>query len=170
MIVFEATLSEINNPYKAGRFSRWELCKFPAWEVALIHEICKQKGWIRPAVFQGIYYPLLRSVETELLPCIRHYEMSFEVAQPLASGLLTSRYRRDMPDEEHEPGRRFGCCRCDGSRQGQCQNKTIPISYVVRGTRTVRLRPRLQNIIFGIRRYEATKAVEARGNVKESCS
>ena len=106
-VPYEDTLREINNLYKAGRFARWGLCKFPAWEVTIIHEICKKNGWVRPAVYQGIYNALLRGVEPELIPCIRHYGMSFEVAQPIASGLLTSRYRRDMPDSEHEVGRRF---------------------------------------------------------------
>jgi aflatoxin B1 aldehyde reductase len=106
-VSFEETLFAIHTLYLAGRFRRWGLCKFPAWEVALINQICTDNNWVRPSVYQGIYNPILRQVEAELLPCLRYYRMAFEAAQPTASGLLTSRYRRDMPDSEHEPGRRF---------------------------------------------------------------
>lgn len=33
--------------------------------------------------------------------------MAFEAAQPLASGMLTGKYYRDMPDSEHPVGGRF---------------------------------------------------------------
>ena len=33
--------------------------------------------------------------------------MSFEAGHPIANGLLTSRYYRDMPDDAHPPGGRF---------------------------------------------------------------
>ncbi|KAI9878065.1 MAG: hypothetical protein M1830_002014 [Pleopsidium flavum] len=104
---FEETMREVNNLYKEGYFSRFGLCNYMAWEVAQIQEICEKHGWIKPSVYQGVYNALLRSIEPELVPCLRRYGMALEAAQPLASGLLTHRYRRDMADSEHEVGSRF---------------------------------------------------------------
>jgi aflatoxin B1 aldehyde reductase len=106
-IPYEVTLREINKLHQEGLFARWGLTNYPSWEVALMQELCIKHGWVRPAVFQSVYNALLRTVEDELIPCLRHYGMAFEAAQPLASGLLTCRYRRDMPDSAFEPGSRF---------------------------------------------------------------
>ncbi len=106
-VAWEETLQGLDRLYQSGRFQRWGLCKFPAHEVAEIQQLCIQNGWVRPSVYQGIYNPLLRQVEEELIPCLREYNMSFEAAQPLASGFLTSLYRRDMPDSEHQAFKRF---------------------------------------------------------------
>lgn len=106
-VSYEITLEAINGLYKQGRFRRWGLCRFPAWEVAVIQELCIKHDWIRPRVYQPIYNAIIRNIETELVPCLRHYGMSIEAAQPTASGLLTSRYIRGMADGDHIPGRRF---------------------------------------------------------------
>lgn len=104
---YEVTLKALDDLYKKGQFRRWGLCRFPAWEVAVIQELCIKNGWVRPSVYQPIYNAIIRYIEVELIPCCRHYDMSIEAAQPTASGLLTSRYTRDMKDEDHENGRRF---------------------------------------------------------------
>lgn len=106
-VPYSDTLAEIDRLHRDGRFTRWGLCNFPAWEVALINETCAKNGYVPPAVYQGPYNALLRVVEPELLPCLRHYNMSFEAGHPIANGLLTSRYYRDMPDDTHPPGGRF---------------------------------------------------------------
>lgn len=101
----EDTLREVNNLYREGHFARFGISNFMAWEVARICEICRRHGWIQPVVYQGIYHALQRSVEAELLPCLRHYGVALYAFQPLAGGFLTGRYRRDQTD--FEPGSRF---------------------------------------------------------------
>lgn len=56
-------------------------------------------------MFQGVYNALQRSIEAELLPCLRHYGISLYAFQPLAGGFLTGRYQREQTD--FEPGSRF---------------------------------------------------------------
>jgi aflatoxin B1 aldehyde reductase len=46
-----------------------------------------------------------RAVEPELLPCLRKYGIAFYAYNPIAGGLLTSRYHRDTKDIE--AGSRF---------------------------------------------------------------
>ncbi|EAW14959.1 aldo/keto reductase family protein [Aspergillus clavatus NRRL 1] len=102
---FEDTLREVNALHAEGRFARFGLSNFMAWEVAQICEICRRHGWIAPTVYQGVYHVLQRSVEAELLSCLRAYGIALYAFQPLAGGLLTGRYVRGQT--EFEAGSRF---------------------------------------------------------------
>jgi aflatoxin B1 aldehyde reductase len=64
-----------------------------------------------PSVYQGIYNALHRTIESELLPCLRKYNMAFYAYNPLAGGWLTDRYHRDATAE---PGSRFDANRLQG--------------------------------------------------------
>ncbi|KAI1377273.1 Aldo/keto reductase [Hypoxylon crocopeplum] len=111
---FEDTLREVNNLHKEGYFSRFGISNYMSWEVAKMCEICQQHGWIKPSVYQGIYNALHRAIEPELMPCLRHYGVALYAFQPLAGGFLTARYRRDMSDDQVEPGSRFDPRRWQG--------------------------------------------------------
>ena len=69
--------------YQQGRFSRFGLSNYAAWQVAEIVEICRHKGWMVPTVYQGLYNALNRDVEDELFPCLRNYGISFYAYNPL---------------------------------------------------------------------------------------
>ncbi|KAG0287573.1 hypothetical protein BGZ98_004589, partial [Dissophora globulifera] len=90
---FEVTAKAVNELYKEGLFERFGLSNFAAWQVACIYEICKQNGYVLPSVYQGLYNPITRSIQTELLPCLRHYNISLYAYYPVAGGLLTGKYK-----------------------------------------------------------------------------
>ena len=102
---FEETLSAVNELHKEGYFNRFGISNFLSYEVAKLCEICKKNDWIKPTVYQGNYSALQRSVESELIPCLRHYGISLYAFQPLAAGFLTGRYQRNQT--EFEEGSRF---------------------------------------------------------------
>ncbi|KAF9891127.1 hypothetical protein FE257_005063 [Aspergillus nanangensis] len=102
---FEDTLREVNNLHNEGYFARLGVSNYMSWEVAQICEICIKNGWIMPSVYQGVYHALQRSVEAELFPCLRKYNIALYAFQPLAGGFLTGRYQRDQT--EFEAGSRF---------------------------------------------------------------
>jgi aflatoxin B1 aldehyde reductase len=99
--------------YNEGYFRRFGISNYPAEEVSQISEICIRNGWKKPDVYQGIYNALHRAVEPELFPCLRQYGIAFYEYNPLAGGLLTDRYRRDMV--EHEDGSRYDPNRTQGA-------------------------------------------------------
>lgn len=109
---FETTLRTVNELYKEGHFTRFAISNYQAWEVAQICEICEKNGWVKPSVYQGVYNALLRTVEAELFPCLRHYGMAFYNYNPLAGGYLTDRYHRE--DKDMEAGARFDPNRMQG--------------------------------------------------------
>ena len=109
---FEETLEVVNELYEEGKFRRFGLSNYQAWEVAQICETCKRRNLKMPDVYQGVYNALHRSIEPELLPCLRHYGIAFYNYNPLAGGYLTDRYHRDT--EEVEAGSRYDPNRWQG--------------------------------------------------------
>lgn len=95
------TLAAVNTHFEAGRFKRFGLSNYAAWQVAEIVEVCRQNGWMVPEVYQGMYNALTRDVERELLPCLANYDMAFYAYNPLAGGLLTGKHQHfdDTPTE-----------------------------------------------------------------------
>lgn len=54
-VPFEETLQAVNELHKEGKFVQLGLSNFTAFEVAEIVITCKEKGWVRPTIYQGIY-------------------------------------------------------------------------------------------------------------------
>ena len=78
--------------YAEGKFLQLGVSNFPAWLVAEAWHRCYENDWPLPAVYQGMYNPLMRRAEAELAKALEHYGMRFYAYNPLAGGLLTGRY------------------------------------------------------------------------------
>lgn len=103
------TLAGVDAVHRAGRFRRFGLSNYAAWQVARIHAHCVANKYIVPTVYQGMYNLLTRAVEPELLPCLRAHNMSFYAYNPLAGGVLTGRYNDyDAAMAAEQTGRFFG--------------------------------------------------------------
>jgi len=98
------TLREVNKLHQEGHFEKFAISNYQAWEVAQIMEICKANNWIAPSVYQGIYNCIHRSVEAELLPCLRHYGLGLFAYNPLGGGFFAGKFKADT---EVEKGSRF---------------------------------------------------------------
>ncbi|KAF7365148.1 Aldehyde reductase [Mycena venus] len=85
----EDQLKGINEAYKAGYFKRFGLSNFLAADVQRAYDICKEKGYPLPTVYQGSYSAVTRKQETEVLPTLRKLGIAFYVYSPIAGGLLT---------------------------------------------------------------------------------
>ncbi|XP_023578231.1 aflatoxin B1 aldehyde reductase member 2 isoform X4 [Octodon degus] len=105
----EETLRACQQLHQEGKFVELGLSNYAAWEVAEICTLCKKNGWILPTVYQGMYNPITRQVETELLPCLRHFGLRFYAFNPLAGGLLTGRYKYEDKNKKQPVSRYFGC-------------------------------------------------------------
>lgn len=86
------TLEAVQRHYDAGRFARFGLSNYAAWQVAEIVEICRREGWVVPSVYQGMYNAYTRDIERELIPCLANYDMAFYAYNPLAGGMLTGKH------------------------------------------------------------------------------
>lgn len=88
----ESVLSAMADLHDQGKFCELGLSNFPAWMVADVWHLCDKHGWVKPAVFEGIYNPLTRKAEIELNDCLNYFGLRFYAYNPLAGGLLTGRY------------------------------------------------------------------------------
>ncbi|KAJ4302458.1 hypothetical protein N0V88_002602 [Collariella sp. IMI 366227] len=98
---FAETLRAVNELHKAGKFVRFGISNFTAFEVAEIVMTCQYNGWVRPTVYQGMYNAITRSIEPELVPACRRYGLDVVVYNPLAGGLFSGKIRsKDMVPAE----------------------------------------------------------------------
>ncbi|KDQ09342.1 hypothetical protein BOTBODRAFT_37102 [Botryobasidium botryosum FD-172 SS1] len=102
-VPFEDTLRVVNELHKEGKFEEFGLSNFFSWEVAEIVTIAKANGWIRPTFYQGTYSALDRSVEYELIPCLRKFGIRFVAYSTMAGGYLTGKLLEEAPT----PGSHF---------------------------------------------------------------
>ncbi|KAF9546905.1 hypothetical protein EC957_009070 [Mortierella hygrophila] len=94
-VPFEETLKAIDDLYKEGLFERFGVSNYSAWNVALMHSICKQNGYVLPTIYQGAYNPIDRNVTYELLPCLKHLNIGFYAYNPISGGVLSGKYKFD---------------------------------------------------------------------------
>lgn len=59
-VPFEKTLEECHKMFKEGKFVKLGLSNFTAFEVAEVVMICRQHGWVRPSIYQGMSVMLRR--------------------------------------------------------------------------------------------------------------
>lgn len=60
-VPFEETLEAVNELHKQGSFVQLGLSNFAAWEVAEVYTICKERGWVKPTIYQAMYNAISRS-------------------------------------------------------------------------------------------------------------
>ncbi|KAK3369960.1 NADP-dependent oxidoreductase domain-containing protein [Podospora didyma] len=90
---FADTLSAIDKLHKAGKFVRFGISNFTAFEVAEIVLTCKYNNWVRPTVYQGMYNAITRNIEPELVPACRRYGLDIVVYNPIAGGLFSGKIK-----------------------------------------------------------------------------
>src|SRR3954464_2501038 len=61
--------------------------------------ICQQNNWVHPIIHQPIYSMFNRWIEPELLPVTSRFGLGTIAFCPLAQGLLTSKYLKDIPQD-----------------------------------------------------------------------
>lgn len=54
-VPFHETLEEVNQLHKEGKFVQLGLSNFTAFEVAEVVITCKERGWVRPTIYQAMY-------------------------------------------------------------------------------------------------------------------
>ena len=68
------------------------MSNYHASEMERAFAICQEEEWTPPTVYQGLYNPLNRVVEDELLPLLKKHKCQFVAYNPLAAGLLSGKH------------------------------------------------------------------------------
>ncbi|MDA8051634.1 MAG: aldo/keto reductase [Rhodospirillales bacterium] len=90
----EETLQALDDLVRAGKVRYIGCSNLPAWQVAEAHLTACRLGLNGFISCQDEYSLLVRRIEPELIPAIEHFGLGLLPYFPLASGLLTGKYRR----------------------------------------------------------------------------
>jgi aflatoxin B1 aldehyde reductase len=89
------SLECIHELVQQGKVGALGLSNYSAIELSRCILLCQAKGWTPPTVLQGLYSPLNRMVEEELMPLCREHGVAFVAYNPLGGGLLSGKHRLD---------------------------------------------------------------------------
>jgi len=89
----EESVKCVQDLIKESTIKRYGLSNYSALEVDRLCLLCKEKNWQLPSVCQGLFNPLNRWTEDELLPILRKHNIAFIAYNPLAAGLLTGKHQ-----------------------------------------------------------------------------
>jgi aryl-alcohol dehydrogenase-like predicted oxidoreductase len=96
----EETLGALNDLVEQGKVRFIGSSNFSADQVENAERIARDRGWARFVSAQNQYSLLARDAERELLPTCERLGIGVLPYFPLASGLLTGKYRRGEPPPE----------------------------------------------------------------------
>jgi aryl-alcohol dehydrogenase-like predicted oxidoreductase len=93
----EETLSALDDLVHAGKVRYLGSSNFAGWQIADAEWTARASGYQRFVSAQNQYNWLERGVEEDLVPALQEYGIGLLPYYPLASGLLTGKYRRGEP-------------------------------------------------------------------------
>jgi aryl-alcohol dehydrogenase-like predicted oxidoreductase len=93
------TVHALADLIRAGKIRYFGVSNYRSWRVAEICRLCDEAGIDRPVASQPLYNALNREVEVEHLPACGYYGLGVVPYSPLARGILTGKYRPDVPPQ-----------------------------------------------------------------------
>jgi aryl-alcohol dehydrogenase-like predicted oxidoreductase len=93
----EETLRALDDLVRDGKVRYTGVSNFAGWQVAEAEWTARSIGTTRFASVQDEYSLAYRGHEKELIPAIEAYGLGFLPYRPIASGILTGKYRRGEP-------------------------------------------------------------------------
>jgi aryl-alcohol dehydrogenase-like predicted oxidoreductase len=101
----DETLRALDDLIRQGKVRYIGNSNFPAWRIAEAEHVARAMNVSHYVSCQDEYSLVVRDIEKDLLPCAQEYNLGLLPFFPLASGLLTGKYKRGeaAPDDS-----RFG--------------------------------------------------------------
>ena len=93
----QETLEAFDALVRSGKVRYIGCSNYAGWQLAEALGISRERGLASYICAQNQYNLLDRSIERELIPACRHFNVGIVPYFPLASGFLTAKYRPDSP-------------------------------------------------------------------------
>jgi aryl-alcohol dehydrogenase-like predicted oxidoreductase len=94
---FEETFGVLDELVREGKARYVGHSNLESAQIEEVDALARARGWARPVSAQNQYSLLRREAEEELLPTCERFGIGVLPYFPLASGLLTGKYRRGQP-------------------------------------------------------------------------
>ncbi len=91
------TVRALADLIRAGKIRYFGVSNYRSWRIAEICRLCDDAGIDRPIASQPLYNALNRETEVEHLPACGYFGLGVVPYSPLARGILTGKYRPDVP-------------------------------------------------------------------------
>jgi aryl-alcohol dehydrogenase-like predicted oxidoreductase len=95
----DETVQAIGELLRAGKVRYFGVSNFRGWRIAEIVHVCERNGVPRPVICQPYYNLLNRMPEVEILPACDHHGLGVVPYSPIARGVLTGKYAKDVPQD-----------------------------------------------------------------------
>ncbi|MEM7501607.1 MAG: aldo/keto reductase [Pseudomonadota bacterium] len=96
---FEETVRALDDLVSQGKVNYIGMSDCPAWIVSASNVMAELRGWTQFIAIQVEYNLLKRDVERDLVPMAKHFDMGITAWAPLAGGVLTGKYTRDVEND-----------------------------------------------------------------------
>lgn len=96
----DETMRTLDDLVRSGKVRYLGNSNYSGWQIAHNHWIAETRGYAPFISAQNEYSLLDRRIEAEVVPAARKFGLGLLPFFPLASGLLTGKYRRDAPRPE----------------------------------------------------------------------
>jgi aflatoxin B1 aldehyde reductase len=95
------TLEKCNQLWRNEKFNKLGISNFSKNQLEEIIDICDKNQYEIPRYYQGMYNLISRKVE-EIFPILDKYNIEFWAYNPLAGGLLTNKYNKNINEINNE--------------------------------------------------------------------
>jgi aflatoxin B1 aldehyde reductase len=95
----QETLEKVDELWRREKFNYFGISNFSKDQLKEVINICHENEFIFPKYYQGMYNAISRKVE-EIFPMLIDNNIEFWGYNPLAGGLLTGKYRKNLDEEE----------------------------------------------------------------------
>lgn len=93
----EETLKALDNLVQSGKVRYIACSNFSGWHLMKSLSVSERYGWSKYIAHQAYYSLVSRDFEWDLMPLAIDQKIGTIVWSPLASGMLSGKYRRDQP-------------------------------------------------------------------------
>ena len=93
----DETLRALDDLVRAGKVRYVGASNFAAWQLCRANDLAEMRGWTAFVSVQPEYHMLERSIEAELVPYCKAFNVGILPYFPLAGGFLTGKYKRGQP-------------------------------------------------------------------------
>ena len=84
---------------KTGKVRYIGVSNFASWQIIDLIRISEKIQGIAPVITQNCYNLITRSIDRELVPCIKTHNIGLVIYSPIAAGLLTNKHLTGLPQE-----------------------------------------------------------------------